>query len=123
MSRYTVTGGSGITKAEVGFNSAAKKRSFRLFSFGAGVDSTENFPCRERVIRICNGMSQGEPEREKTRNNPVQYLVRLTKVLASQGRITSTLEPIKRELGGDGPRMSPGSRNQPVHSIREEKVR
>ena len=61
VSRYTETGGSGITKAEVGFNSAAKKRSSRLFSFGAGVDSTENFPCRERVMRICNGMSQGEP--------------------------------------------------------------
>ena len=61
---------------------------------------------------------------ETNPHNPLaQHLVGLTEILAFQGRITLTLEPIKRKLWGCGPRVSLGGRDQPVHCIREEKVR
>jgi hypothetical protein len=119
VSRYTEMGASDTTKAEVGFNVAAAKRSSGLFNFGVGVDSTEMFPCCERTMRIYDMMSL----RIKQRSVLPQHLVWLTEILVFQRRIASTLEPIKRELRGRGPRMNIGSRGQPVDCVREEKVR
>ena len=119
VSRYTETRGFDVTKAEVGFIVAATKRSSSSFDFWMGVDSTEIFPCRERRMRICEAMRL----EVRSHDTPVPHLVGLTKIPAFQGRITSALEPIKRELRECGPRMLLGGRDQPVHRIREKKVR
>jgi len=94
VSRYTEMRGSDITRAEVGFNVAATKISSNLLNFGMGLDSTEMFPCRERRMRIYDAMRL----EIKSRDILVRHLVGLTEILVFQGRITSTLKPIKREL-------------------------
>jgi len=119
VSRYTEMGGSDISEAEVGFNVAIAKGSLDIFNFGTGVDSTEILPFCERVMRTYDTVSLNI----KPRYAFAEHLVGLTKILAFQGCITMTLKPIKRELGGCGPRMNLGSCDQPVHCIREEKVR
>jgi len=94
VSRYTETRGFDVTKAEVGSNVAATKRSSSSLNLGMGVDSTEIFPCRQRRMRIYEAMRL----EVKSHDTLVQHLVGLTKIPVFQGRITPTLEPIKREF-------------------------
>jgi hypothetical protein len=105
--------GSDLTEAEVGFSVAATKRSSSSFNFGRGVDSTEIFPCRERRMRIYDAMRL----KIQSRDTLFQHLVGLAKIPVFQGRITSTLEPIKRELWRYDPGMNLGGRDQPVHCV------